>query len=97
MLESLSPLPARLEVVDVEDCRSVFLNGHLIARYPCDDQGAERVMVTQLAEVLPLPDSEIAASFGFHAVTLSRLRPKSATVGPRPCCRARLVPRVPAR
>ena len=50
MLESLSPLPARLEVVDVEDCRSVFLNGYLTARYPCHE-GAERVMVTQLAGV----------------------------------------------
>jgi Transposase DDE domain len=74
MLESLSPLPVRLEVVDVEDCRSVFLNGYLTARYPCHDKGAERVMVTQLAEVLPLPDREIAARFGFHPVTLSRLR-----------------------
>ncbi len=70
----LGPLTPRLEVVAVDDQRSVFLNGHLVARYPCDDQGTERVLVTQLAEVLPLPDSQIAATFGFHAVTLSRFR-----------------------
>jgi hypothetical protein len=70
----IGPLTPRLEVVPVDDQRSVFLNGHLVARYPCDDQGTERVLVTQLAEVLPLPDSQIAAAFGLHAVTLSRFR-----------------------
>jgi len=70
----IRPLTPRLEVVAVDDQRSVFLNGHLVARYPCDDKGTERVLVTQLAEVLALPDSQIAAAFGFHAVTLSRLR-----------------------
>src|SRR6516165_2639552 len=70
----IGPLTPRLEVVAVDDQRSVFLNGHLVARYPCDDKGTERVLVTQLAEVLALPDSQIAAAFGFHAVTLSRLR-----------------------
>jgi hypothetical protein len=68
---SLTP---RLEVVAVDDQRSVFLNGHLVARYPCDDRGTERVLVTQLAEVLPLPDRQIAAAFDLHPVTLSRFR-----------------------
>jgi len=71
---SLGPLTPRLEVVPVDDQRSVFLNGHLVARYPCDDKGTERVLVSQLAEVLPLPDRQIAAAFGLHAVTLSRFR-----------------------
>jgi hypothetical protein len=70
----IGPITPRLEVVPVDDQRSVFLNGYLVARYPCDDKGTERVLVTQLAEVLPLPDSQIAAAFGFHAVTLSRFR-----------------------
>jgi hypothetical protein len=70
----IGPLTPRLEVVPVDDQRSVFLNGHLVARYPCDDKGTERVLVTQLAEVLALPDTQIATAFGFHAVTLSRFR-----------------------
>jgi hypothetical protein len=68
---SLAP---RLEVVAVDDHRLVFLNGHLLARYPCDDKGTERVLVTQLAEVLPCPDHQIAAAFDWHPVTLSRFR-----------------------
>jgi hypothetical protein len=39
----IGPLTQRLEVVPVDDQRSVFLNGHLVARYPCDDKGTERV------------------------------------------------------
>lgn len=62
----------RLEVIDVQDQRSVFLNGHLTARYACDDKGTERIVATQLAEVLSLADSRIATAFGIHAVTLSR-------------------------
>jgi len=69
--DSLTP---RLEVVAVDDQRSIFLNGHLAARYSCDDQATERVLVTQLAEVLPWPDHQIAAAFGLHPVTLSRFR-----------------------
>jgi hypothetical protein len=74
MLEHLGPLTPRLEVVEVDDQRSIFLNGHLTARYACDDKGTERVLVTQLAEVLPLPDRQIAAAFAMHPVTLSRFR-----------------------
>src|SRR5712692_4296202 len=73
-LRDLTPLPARLEVVDAEDVRSVFVNGHRIARYRCDDRGTERVVVTQRADVLVLPDQEIAAAFDLHPVTLSRFR-----------------------
>lgn len=62
----------RLEVVDVEDHRNVFLGGHLTARYACDDRGTERIIATQLAEVLSLSDKRIAEAFGMHAVTLSR-------------------------
>lgn len=73
-LDDLRPLTPRLEVVDADDQRAVFVNGHPIARYAADDRGTERVIVTQLAEVLALPDQEIAAAFALHPVTLSRLR-----------------------
>lgn len=73
-LPDLGPLTPRLEVLNADDQRAVFVNGHLIARYACDDRGTERVIVTQLAEVLSLPDQEIAAAFDLHPVTLSRFR-----------------------
>lgn len=76
-MRSTLPIPSgapRLEVVEVDDHRMVFLNGHLMGRYGCDDKGIERVLVTQLAEVLELADREIASAFGMHAVTLSRFR-----------------------
>jgi hypothetical protein len=69
---TLAPLTPRLDVIDVQDHRSVFLNGHLTARYACDDKGTERIIATQLADVLSLSDRRIAAAFGLHAVTLSR-------------------------
>ena len=72
-LFNFTPLFPRLEVVDADDQRNVFLNGHLAGRYPCDDKGTERVVVTQLAEVLSLPDRQIAAAFNLHPVTVSRL------------------------
>ena len=62
-LFDFTPLFPRLEVVDADDQRNIFLNGHLAGRYPCDDKGTERVVVTQLAEVLSLPDRQIAAAF----------------------------------
>src|SRR5215210_8790974 len=37
-------------------------------------KGTERVVVTQLAEVLSLPDRQIAAAFDLHPVSLSRFR-----------------------
>lgn len=73
-LHNLGRLPERLEVVDTGDERTVFLNGYIAARYSCDDKVAERVLLTQLAEVVPLPDRQIAAAFGIHPVTLSRFR-----------------------
>ena len=66
---SLAP---RLEVVSIDDQRNIFLNGHLVARYRCDDKATERVLVTQLAEVLPAPDCQIAAAFGLHPVKIGR-------------------------
>ena len=73
-LPGLTPLIQRLEVVDADDRRSIFLNGHLSARYRCDDKATERVLVTQLCEVLPVSDRQIAAAFGLHPVTVSRFR-----------------------
>jgi len=73
-LPDLTPLIQRLEVVDADDRRSIFLNGHLTARYRCDDKATERVLVTQLCAVLPVPDRQIAAAFGLHPVTVSRFR-----------------------
>jgi hypothetical protein len=74
VLFDFAPLVPRPEVVDADDQRSIFLNGHLAGRYPCDDKGTERVFVTQLAEVLPLPHRQIAAAFDLHPVTVSRFR-----------------------
>lgn len=73
-LFEFTPLFPRLEVVNADDQRSVFLNGHLASRYGCQDKGTERVVVTQLAEVLALPDRQIAAAFNLHPVSVSRFR-----------------------
>jgi len=74
LLDNLGVLPQRLEVVDADDQRTIFLNGYAAARYACDDKVAERVLLTELAEVLPLADRQIAAAFQIHPVTLSRFR-----------------------
>jgi hypothetical protein len=71
---SLVPATSRLEVIDAQDQRSIFISGHLVARYACNEKGTERVMATQLAEVLPISDREIASAFGLHPVSLSRFR-----------------------
>ena len=84
----LTPSRPRLEVVDVQDYRHLFLNGHLVGRYACDDKGTERVLATQLAEVLSLADREVAAAFSMHPVTLSRFRGQARDGGP-----AALMPR----
>lgn len=78
----------RLEVIDVQDHRHLFLNGHLVARYACDEKGTERVLATQLAGVLALADKEIASAFGIHPVSLSRFRSQARDGGP-----AALMPR----
>jgi hypothetical protein len=70
----LGPVPQRLEVVDADDQRTIILNGYPAARYACQEKGIERILITQLAEVLPLPDHQIAATFQIHPVTLSRFR-----------------------
>ena len=75
-----TPTP-RLEILSVHDHRLIFLNGHLVARYPCDDKTAERVLATQLAEVLPVSDRQIAAAFDWHPVTLSRFRGLARSAG----------------
>lgn len=83
ILEHLGLLTQRLEVVDADDQRTIFLNGYLAARYACDDKATERVLITQLAEVLPLPDRQIAATFQIHPVTLSRFRHLARSGGAR--------------
>jgi transposase len=65
---------ARLEVLEVGDHRVVMLNGHRTAQYRRDDQGTERIVMTQLAEVNALKDRDIAATFSIHPVSLSRFR-----------------------
>lgn len=71
---SIVPAIPRLEVVDAQDHRSIFVNGHLVARYACGEKGTERVLATQLAGVLPITDGQVASAFGLHPVTLSRYR-----------------------
>ena len=68
------PLVPRLEVIAAEDRRMVYVNGHLVASYACDDVGTERVLATQLSEVLPIDNKWVADAFGMHPVSLSRLR-----------------------
>lgn len=65
---------ARLEVVDVGSVRLVRLNGHTVFSYACDDRSSERLIATQLAETLTASGVAVAAAFGMHPVTLSRLR-----------------------
>lgn len=86
----LAPPVPRLEVIEADDHRHVFVNGHLLSRHRCDDKGVERVLVTQLAEALPLSGHQIAETFGMHPVTLSRFRSQmrnegSAGLIPRKC------------
>lgn len=80
-LFDLESLPPRLEVVDADDFRTVFLNGYPSARYSCDDKATERVIITQLADVLPRFGVQIAAAFQIHPVSLSRFRTAVRTGG----------------
>lgn len=96
-LADLGPLTPRLEVLNADDARAVFVNGHLIARYRCEDRGTERVIVTQLAEVLTLPDQEIAAAFDLHPVTLSRFRGQLRQGGAAALLPRRTGPRGPSK
>jgi transposase len=80
--EDMVPASAdRLEVFDVEDHRIVDINGHRIAQYRFDDYLTERVLMTQLAEVSPIKDREIATAFGIHATSLSRYRAMTRSGG----------------
>lgn len=80
----------RLEVIDVGDHRVVRVGGHDIACYLRDDQGTERVIMTQLAETLELPAGDVAGAFGVHWTTLSRYRSTARSGGG-----AALIPRKP--
>jgi hypothetical protein len=101
----LAPPVPRLEVIEADDHRHVFVNGHLLSRHSCDDKGVERVLVTQLAEALPLSGHQIAEAFGMHPVTLSRFRSQmrregSAALIPRksgPKGPSKMTPRIEAR
>ena len=74
-LAALSPETSpRFEVSEVADQRVVHVGGHLVACYRRDDLASERMVATQLAETLRIHACEIAAAFGMHPVTLSRLR-----------------------
>lgn len=88
---------ARLEVIDVQDHRSVFLNGHLAARYACDDKGTERVIATQLVEVLALSGRRIATAFGIHAVTLSRFTGQARSGGAAALMPRKMGPKGPSK
>ena len=96
-LDHLGVLAQRLEVVDADDHRTVFLNGHPAARYRCDDKAAERVLITQLAEVVPLSGRLIAAAFQIHPVTLSRLRAVARTAGTAALLPAKSGPKGPSK
>jgi hypothetical protein len=97
ILDHLGLLTQRLEVVDVDDQRAIFLNGYLAARYACDDKATERVLITQLAEVLPLPDHQIAATFQIHPVTLSRFRHLARSGGARSLLPSKSGPKGPSK
>ena len=97
LLSNVAPLTPRLEIVSVEDQRSIFLNGHLVARYRCDDKTAERVLATQLAEALSLPGRQIAAAFGWHPVTLSRFRGLARAGGAAALLSAKTGPKGPIK
>lgn len=89
--------PPRLELLEADDYRVIMLNGHRIAQYRRDDRGTERIMVTQLAEVLQLEDRQIAGVFGMHAVSLSRLRRLARSGGAPALMPSRTGPRKPSK
>lgn len=90
-------VPPRLELTEVGDYRAVHLNGHLVARYPREDRGTERILITQLAEVLPVLDREIAALFGLHPISLSRFRSQAREGGAAALIPERTGPRGPSK
>jgi transposase len=96
--EAMVPAPVdRLEVFDVEDHRIVDVNGHRIAQYQFDDYLTERVLMTQLAEVSPIKDREIARAFGIHATSLSRYRAMTRSGGTSALLPLKTGPRKPSK
>jgi transposase-like protein len=93
----LTPGVGRLEVIDLQDQRSIFVNGHLVARYACNEKGTERVLATQLAEVLPIPDGQIASAFGLHPVTLSRFCSQARSGGAAALMPRKMGPKRPSK
>ncbi len=75
----------------------MHLNGHQVACYPCEDRGTERVIVTQLAEALPIKDRDIAKSFGLHPVSLSRFKAQAREAGAAALMPKRLGPKGPSK
>jgi hypothetical protein len=92
-----TPTPARFEVSEVADHRVVHVSGHLIACYRRDDLASERLIATQLAETLPVGASEIAAAFGMHPVSLSRLRGQFRASGAQALMPRRPGPKSPSK
>ena len=96
-LDPSSTPVSRLEVVEANDHRVVFLNGYRVAQYRRNDRGTERVVATQLAEVVPLPDRDIASIFGMHPVSLSRFRGQARSGGAQALMPLRPGPRGPSK
>jgi transposase len=67
-------LASRVELVEFDGYRRVYLNGHLVSHYRADDRVTDRIVVTQLAEVTKVSNDELAAMFGMHTTSLSRWR-----------------------
>ena len=89
--------PPRFEVSEVADQRVVHVGGHLVACYRRDDLACERLIATQLAETLPIDACEIAAAFGMHPVSLSRLRGQFRASGAQALMPRRPGPRSPSK
>ena len=88
---------ARLEVTQVEEHRVVHVNGHQAACYACEDRGTERVILTQLAEALPIKDRDIAKSFGLQPVSLRRVKAQAREAGAAALMPKRLGPKGPGK
>lgn len=90
------PTP-RFEVSDIADRRVVHVGGHLVACFRRDDLACERMVATQLAETLPIDACQIAAAFGMHPVSLSRLRGQFRSSGAQGLMPQRPGPKGPSK
>lgn len=85
MDSALAELPfrvaPRVEMLELDEHRRVYLNGHLIAFYRAEDKTTERTIMTQLAEVTTTGNAALARTFGIHEVSLSRFRSKARRLG----------------